>query len=401
MGDAYRKLVDGGNAVQSYQKALTLDPKLAEAKYKIGKIYETQNNPEFYLPAYTDAIALDPNYAPAFYALYTHYFNHGDVDKATDYLNKFIAVADPSPQNEYDRTALLFLQKKYDEAIAGSKDAIAKQGDKADAHYYLLAAYSYDAKGDSVNAKDYLTQYFAKQKPDQVIAMDYKFMGKIQSEFPSDSAASIISYQKAIEMDTVLANKLQILKDAANDAKAKGHKAAYAYWLTVGYPFIKTPTNTDLYNVGMANYQAGLYKEADSIFCQVYETKYPDEIYGYLWCSRSKVAEDDSVGSNGYAVPAYEKLAEVGRRLDSTARAANSPDSVKYRVQVVNAYSQLAGYYNNIKKDRENAMLYLHKILEVEPNNADAKRFIDILEKAAQRQKARAEAAQKRESRTK
>src|SRR6185312_7072901 len=46
MGDAYRKLVDGGNAVQSYQKALTLDPKDAEAKYRIGKIYETQNNPE-------------------------------------------------------------------------------------------------------------------------------------------------------------------------------------------------------------------------------------------------------------------------------------------------------------------------------------------------------------------
>jgi len=40
MGDAYRKLIDGGNAVQSYNKALALDPKLAEAKFKIGKIYE-------------------------------------------------------------------------------------------------------------------------------------------------------------------------------------------------------------------------------------------------------------------------------------------------------------------------------------------------------------------------
>ena len=38
LGDAYRKLVDGSNAVLSYQKALTIDPKLAAAKYKIGKI---------------------------------------------------------------------------------------------------------------------------------------------------------------------------------------------------------------------------------------------------------------------------------------------------------------------------------------------------------------------------
>ena len=48
MGDAYRKLIDGGNAVQSYQKALTLDPKYAEAKYKIGKVYLTQNNKEYF-----------------------------------------------------------------------------------------------------------------------------------------------------------------------------------------------------------------------------------------------------------------------------------------------------------------------------------------------------------------
>lgn len=32
MGDAYRKLMDGGNAVQAYNKALTLDPKNAAAK---------------------------------------------------------------------------------------------------------------------------------------------------------------------------------------------------------------------------------------------------------------------------------------------------------------------------------------------------------------------------------
>src|ERR1700677_1324406 len=37
MGDAYRRLIDGGNAVQAYQKALTLDPNLAEAEYHIWK----------------------------------------------------------------------------------------------------------------------------------------------------------------------------------------------------------------------------------------------------------------------------------------------------------------------------------------------------------------------------
>jgi tetratricopeptide (TPR) repeat protein len=395
MGDAYRKLVDGGNAVQSYQKALTIDPKDAEAKYKIGKIYETQNNPEFYLPAYTDAIALDANYAPAYYALYTHYFNHGDADKAAENLNKYVAVSDPSPENDYDVITLAFLAKKYDDAISQSKAKISSLGDKAYPKYYLLIAYSYDAKGDSVNAKDFLTQYFAKQKPDALSSADYKFLGKVQSEFPSDSAAAIVSYTKAIDMDTVVANKLAIIKDAAASAKAKGQKVAYAYWLGVGFPFIKAPVNTDVYNLGIANYQAGLYKTSDSVFCQVYETKYPDEIYGYLWCARSKTAEDDSIGSQGLAVEANAKLAEVGRRLDSTAKVAGSADSTKYKNQVINAYSQLAGYYNNIKKDRDNAMLYLHKILEVDPGNADATKFIKILDEAAKRAQQHAAGAKK------
>ena len=381
LGDAYRKLIDGGNAVTAYNKALTLDPKYAEAKYKIGLIYQSQNNPEFFLPAYTDAITMDPNYAPAFYALYTHYFNHGDVDKSTEYLNKYIAVADATPQNEYDRISLLFVAKKFDECIAASKSAIQAQGDKVYPKYYLLTAYCYDAKGDSTDAKDYLTQYFAKQKADAFVSNDYKFLGKIQSKFPTDSAASVGSYMKAISLDTVLADKLQIIKDAAADAKAGGHKVAYAYWLGVGYPFIKSPVNTDLYNWGIANYQAGNYKTSDSIFCGMYTAQYPNEIYGYLWCARSKAAQDDSTNSQGLAVDAYQKLGAIARSLDSTAKAAGSADSIKYRSQALAAYFYMASYSNDIKHDKPAAIFWMEQVLAVDPTNATASKIIQQLQR--------------------
>ena len=85
LGDAYRKEIDGGNSVTSYNKALTIDPKLAEAKYKIGKIYLTQNNKEFFLPAFEAAVTLDPMYAPAYYELFYYYYYHwnpADAQKA-------------------------------------------------------------------------------------------------------------------------------------------------------------------------------------------------------------------------------------------------------------------------------------------------------------------------------
>ena len=78
----------------------------------------------------------------------------------------------------------------------------------------------------------------------------------------------------------------------------------------------------------MANYSAGNYKTADSIFCGVYETRYPNEIFGYLWCAKSKQAQDDSSNSQGLAVAAYEKLAQFARSI---------PDSNKYKSQVVGA----------------------------------------------------------------
>jgi tetratricopeptide (TPR) repeat protein len=382
MGDAYRKLIDGGNAVTAYNKALSIDPKMAEAKYKIGKIYETQNNREYFLPAFEEAVQMDPNYAPALYELYFYWYTH-DINKAKDYFDKYLAVSDPNPSNDYDKASILWASKDYDGAINTSKAFIQKLGAQADPRYYKLIAYSYDSKGDSVNALDYMKQYFAKQKPDGFVPKDYSGLAMFESKFPTDSADVVKNYQLAIDKDTAMADKQDIIKEAIGVARAHNNKPAIAYWLGVSWSLEKNPTNTDTYNWGFAHYSAGQYKTADSIFCGIYESKFPTEFFGYYWCMKSKVAQDDSVGSQGLAVDAYIKLAEVCRTLDSTARAAGSADSIKYRKYIIDSYSQLAGYYNNIKKDKETALVYLHKILEVDPANADAPRFIEILSRPA------------------
>ena len=42
LGDAYRKLQDGGTAQRAYEAALAIDPKYARAKFRIGRIYQSQ-----------------------------------------------------------------------------------------------------------------------------------------------------------------------------------------------------------------------------------------------------------------------------------------------------------------------------------------------------------------------
>lgn len=370
IGDAYRRLVDGGNAVQSYQKALALDPKNAAAKHRIGKIYLTQKNTDVYLPAFEEAVSMDPNYAPAYYELYYHYF-YKDINKAKDFYDKFLAVSDPSPSNDYEKTSILFASQRYDEAISTAQGFINQLGANADPRYYKLIAYSFDAKKDSVNAKNWLDQYFAKQKPENLVPQDYVFRAKTLSKFPGSEKEALASYSQAIAMDTAYDSKMELLTEAAAYAKRSNNRVAEANWLGQIYATKKKPVNTDLYNWGFANYQAADYKQADAIFTQYIE-KYPNEIFGYLWRARSNQAMDTAM-TQGLAVPHYEKLAEQALVIDPT----------KYKSQAINANFYLAQYYNDIKKDKTAAISYLDKILAIDPTNAPAQSAKEALSRAA------------------
>jgi tetratricopeptide (TPR) repeat protein len=400
MGDAYRKLIDGGNAVQSYNKALSLEPNLAEAKYKIGRVYLTQNNKDYFLPAFEEAVQADTAYAPAYYELFYYWYYH-DVNKAAQYLDKFIANSDPGPDVEYLKTDYLYAASKFAEAKAKAQGLITSMGDKVTPRMYKLVAYCCDTLQDLACATQYITTYFQKQDTGSILPADYAELANIQSK-ASDSATkvqAIGNYKIAIQKDTLPENRAKYLAKGIDVAKQVKYRQGVADLAAIEYSMKKDPNQTDVYNWGIANYQAGNYKTADSIFCGIYESKWPDEIYGYLWCARSKVAQDDSVGSQGLAVEAYDKLAAIARKLDSTARAAGSADSTKYRAQVITSYSQNASYYNNIKKDKETAVMYLRKILEVDPGNADAQRFIEILTRPAPKPSTRSSSSGSRSKR--
>jgi tetratricopeptide (TPR) repeat protein len=384
LGDAYRRLIDGGNAVQAYQKALTMDPNLAEAEYQIGKIYLTQNNKDYFLPAFEKAVQMDPAYAPAYYELFYYYYNHwnpDDVSKVTDALNKYVANSDPGDYVDLLQTDFLIVTAKFADAKAKAQSIISAQGDKVNPDFYKKVAYCCDTLGDAACAQQNIATYFAKQSPAAVIPRDYVLRASIEGK-STDSATRELAfndYGLAIQKDTLAENKASYLVQATNLANKLNDKRALASIARIVYMGIKDPSNSDLYKFGIAYYQAGEYKTADSVFCGIYQVKYPNEIYGYLWCARALQAQDDTVSSQGLGMAAWDKLAQVSRALDSTAKAANSADSVKYKNYILQSYFYLAQYYNDIKKDKETAVGYLRKVLEVDPTNAMAQKYIAIL----------------------
>jgi len=371
MGDAYRRLLDGGNAVTYYQKALTLNPKLAEAQMKIGIIYLTQNNREYFLPAFESSVTMDPAYAPGYEQLFLYWYLR-DVNKAAAYLDKYAANSDQGAELEYMKAGMLYVSGKVPEARTRAQQLIAQYGANVNPRMYKLVAFSSDSLGDYTAAREAMQNYFAKADTSIVMSTDYEEYAKIYGKL-SDSATRSMAFQyyaKAISMDTLDTDKAKYASEGLDLAKQTKNKQAAAYLSGVMYNSLKNPSNSDLYKYGMSNYSAGNYKKADSIFCGVYESKYPSEIFGYLWCAKSKQAQDDSLNSMGLAVGPYEKLAQFAR---------SSPDSAKYKNQTISAYFYLASYYNDVKKDKPKAIEYMQKVLEVDPTNQTAQNIIKQL----------------------
>jgi Flp pilus assembly protein TadD len=371
LGDSYRKLMDGGNAVTSYENALLADPKYAAAKYRIAKVYLTQGNEqrEIFLKNFEEAIALDPAFAPAYYDLYTFYFSR-DVYKSTDYFNKYKANADSGPALDYEEASLLYASSEFDKAIDKAAQLLAAQGDKADARLFRLQAYSYDKKGDSVKTVELLEKFFSLARPDQILPENYVVMAINCAKFPSRQVQVDEYFGKAIESDTALKNKIDYTRKAANFFKGVKNQPKSAEWFTRVLTVNPNPGKADIYNAGFENFRAGIFQRSDSIF-KLYSAKYPDEVYGYYWSFRA-LSVIDSTMEQGLAVPDCQLFIE---RADK--------DRVKNKNTLVIALGYMAGYTANVKKDYMGAVVFLDKLLEVDPTNADAAKNKEILLKAA------------------
>jgi len=370
MGDLYRKMMDGGGAVSSYENALLVDPKLAIAKYKIGKVYLTQGNEQrdIFLAKFNDAITDDPTFSPALYDLYAYYFMR-DVNKASQYFNQYKVNADAGPALDYEEASLQFAAGDFNNAIKKSDALLQVQGATADARLYRLKGYSYDKLGDSVNAFSFLETFFQKAKLDQVNPDNYIVAALNAAKLKADPSKIDYYFGMSIDSDTLLANKLDYAKKASDFYKRAGNTVKSAQWLTRILSINPKLSKVDLYNAGFENFKATQYQLADSIF-SVYKTQFPNEVYGHYWSFRSRSVIDSTM-ELGLAVPDCEKFVSIAEL-----------DKAKNKSTLITAYGYMAGYNANIKKDLAIAKSFLEKIIEIDPTNQDAIKNRDIIDKA-------------------
>ena len=357
LGDAYRKFQDGGNAILSYQAALTLDPKYARANYKIGRVYQTQGQGQepIFMKYYTDALAQDPTFAPVYETLYE--YNYAiNVPKSAEYLEKFLANSDDVPKACYLRASIKYAQGLFNEAITKADECIAAGGPAAYPNLYGLKAYAFDKLKDSTNAKALFEEYFKRQDSAKLGGGDYSTYALILLRFAGNEDLAAGYIDKAVALDSVEANKVTYLKAIAVAYESQKKYREAATWFRKVLSVKKNVGKTDLYYAGYDYFRAAQFDSSIAIFT-MYTQKFPEDIFGYYMIGKSN-AGIDSTGAQGLAVPGYQKAVEIGEL---------APDKEKVKVQLIGAYKFFIEYHYNVKKDRETALSFVDKAIAIDP----------------------------------
>jgi tetratricopeptide (TPR) repeat protein len=372
LGDAYRKIQDaGGSAIQAYDAAIALNPNYARAYFRKGRLFQTQglSQEPLYLSLYNEAIAKDPNYTPVYKSLYRYYYTT-DITKSASYLEKALAVSDDDPMACFSRAEIKFAQGLFADCIAKSNECIAAGGATPYPKLYGLKAYAYLKTNDSINAKLNFEEYIKRQVPSKIGSGDYSGYAYTLLKFPGNEQAAGAMTEKAVALDTLEKNKADYLKLMATYYKEKNNFAEAANWYNKVLTVKKNYNNVDLYNAGYSYFRINKFDSAAIVFNK-YAVKYPDDMFGFYMLAKSN-AGIDSTGTTGLAVTSYLKAIEVGEKVT---------DKAKIKDQLSAAYTFMMQNSFNVKKDQAAAISYASKALALDPTDAQAAKNLEFVTK--------------------
>lgn len=357
---------NGGEAVTAFQEAINRDPKNAFPYYRIGRVYQTQNNKESFDEYYSKAIAADPTFPPVYFALYTYY---ADINTETAKVNLdlFLKNADKDPSLDIFNADYLFRAGQYDASLEKAKALETSIGIPALPRLGVLLAYNYDRKGDSVQAKTYIENFISKSPADKIVASDYELAVKIISRFSGNQTALTALLEKAIAADTTKVNKLKYYK--------------------LGYEMLE---KGNMYADELKWYAS--YSALRGV---------KDEVYYYKTASIALNAKDGATASsiskeyiaafpekpNGYSFNVKAaRLLDTANNLGLIFEAVNlqNPillkDPAKNKQTLINNYYALMGYYNETK-NFEQAIAMCDKVLELLPADPQTTKIKESLVK--------------------
>lgn len=357
-------------ATEQYNNALAIDPNNARVIVRKAQIYQRVQNYKLANDEYKKAQAADPNYAPAYRENAELNMLFDQYAAAIECWEKYLKLNDTN-EARYRYVSSMFGAKKYCEVLP-QIEKIEKNGfvNLYTKRMLFYSLYECNEAADSLQYVRALSESdnFLKIAPkEKIISIDYKYRGLIYDKLGQEDK-TIEQYYLAAAMDT--AKAAEYLSDIAKlYAEKKNYPKLIEVYTKKMNQYPAKMQAIEFYDFGRAYYFGPKdYKMADSIFGRLVATS-PTFPGGHFWQARARVQLDINAKPKAYLAKAqYESFL-----------AALSPEDIasgSYKSYMIEASKYLGDYYvNSPMKDKVKADEMWNKVLELDPNDAQAKAY--------------------------
>jgi tetratricopeptide (TPR) repeat protein len=372
LGDAYLMQNNGGEAVSSYERAVSADAQWAKPLYKIAKVFQRSRNNDIVMDNLKRAVKADPQYAPAWRELGEAYYKQKKASDAVDAYEKYLSISENPGDAKYQLGFFYMMDKNYQKATEIFGQVLNDRNASPTAlKFYAFALMEQNKDEEAIRI---LEQYFQKADPKDIEPSDYVPYGKLLLKLKQDSLANEV-FARGIRIDTARQEKeLHELQAETYRKRQKFAEAAQAYreLIEVKENLEEPPSPYDFFWLGWTSYYNTEFVQADSALTKLTELQ-PESSLGYLWAAKAR-QQIDSTGEHALALPMYQKYLEL---------ALENPESQqKEKKNIIEAYDYLGTHALQHKDNVAEATDYFKKILALDPNNERAKEFMRELNRA-------------------
>lgn len=373
MAKAYLIKNDGGAAMTALENAANMGQKLAKIKTLMGIVWYQGKQYQKAQGFFNEAIAADPEYAPAYYRLSNLFTTFGNFPQAAKNAKLSLDKSEATPAEKLRYIKLAFASKDYEGALAVLNQIFDTEKDPIK---YRLKGYIQTEKGECTDGVKNITEFLGKAEKDRHLASDWGMLGRAYACIKDDANKKLNDSLAIINMETAI-EKGDSTFDY-NTAIVNIHKGNKS-WKKVAEAFEKMiatskkgGTATDYYNLADAYMRDRNFIKADTTYSKVIELYKDTWLFPYMQKARAKqYALGSTVDSTFSAAPYYEKY------------IALSTDANKADVKNAKYFSEAYGYLGYkallVEKNPAKATEFMNFALKYDPNNTKAQQVLQSI----------------------
>lgn len=378
LGNAYISQLKSNDAYKNYSEALTTDPKSLTANVQTGVLWRLANNWESAATQFNAALAIDPNFGPAYREWAETDLRQAKNDmkvasvkvkEAVEHYRKYLSLTDMSIESQLRYADFLYNAGEF-KTLQEVTAALTKYA-STNLRVYRYLGYSALENKDYAAGITALDKFVKEAGEKRVLPTDYQNLGKLK--LAAGDSTGIVDLKKAFAMDSTKADVfLEIAKDAYAKKKYVAAASAYQDYFDKSHRGLLQEHffQANAYYFGFVKAPAGtkdstLLTKADSGYSYVNQKLGKPNASALQY--RAYIADYKDVDRNnikGLAKPFYEQyIALVSAKPTLTADDKSG---------LAEAYIYLARIFEYKDKDDAKALEAYTKAKEYEPTNADA-----------------------------